>query len=113
MSIINTWKIGTAAALAALALGSGCAATTSDADEPLGASDDALVTLIPAGTRLSCSMSSPGVTGRRKAFLIVDYDARTCYRQAEPGFLPAPESTPSCHSIGYGIGCEEIKTLTP
>ena len=110
MNKIKSEKIGIALALTALAFAAGCASTTADEEESLGVDDQAIVT-VPAGTRLSCTMSSPHGTGRRRAFLLVDDDLSTCYRESVPGDIPASEFTPSCHEVGRSIGCDIITTL--
>jgi hypothetical protein len=111
MNKITTGKlrIGLGAALATLAFMAGCASTSED-DESLGVAEGAVVSTVPAGTRLTCSVSSAGGTGRRKAFLLVGPDLSTCYREPLPGDIPASEFTPSCHEVGRNIGCDVVTT---
>ena len=108
MNMIKTGKIGMGMALAALALTAGCASMTDG--ESLGVAEEAIVS-VPAGTRLSCSMSSPSFTGRRQAYLVVGDDLSTCYREAIPGDVPASLFVASCHKVGYSIGCDRIVNL--
>ncbi|WP_437581116.1 hypothetical protein [Sorangium sp. So ce887] len=107
MSRIKTGKIcaGFGIALTALAF-AGCLATPADADESLGVAEQAFVNA-PPGTRVPCTMSG-GPTGRRRANLVVGNDQRTCYRVPLPGDIPEDPSVPSCHSVGYSMGCEFI-----
>jgi hypothetical protein len=98
---------GIGMAVAVLAITGGCAAPADDTGEQVSSAPEAYVGFLPIGSRLPCSMSG-GPTGRRKAFLVIGEDLRTCYRVPVPGDIPVDESAPHCHEVGYKVGCEVI-----
>lgn len=91
-------------------MGSGCVEARESVDEEaINEVNQAEVTIWKT---VSCTMSSPGPTGRRWGTLAVGDDLSICYRFADTTRVDVPPANAMrCHDIGSRLKCAEIVDL--